>query len=720
MRIFIRGVVQGVGFRPAVVRVAKRLGLKGYVRNMGSYVEIFVDKDVEKFLDELKKNLPFNARIDNVVLEESDGYYDDFTILESTRGYKNYEFPPDTAICDDCIRDLFNPENRRYLYPFTNCAICGPRFSITVDLPYDRTNTSMSNFPMCAECLREFDDINDRRFNAQTISCPQCGPRYTLFDKGGNVLNVENPIKEYAHLIDSGYFGVSKGWGGMHINCILARVKDFRIWYKRPYKPFAIMVKDIEAAKKYVEIGREEEKLLTSPARPIVLIMKKEGEILEDIAPGLPYVGIYLPYSAFHHILFRYLKNDAIVSTSANFPGEPMIIKNEEVFSLNADYYLLHNMDVINRTDDSLLKIRSGKPLFIRKSRGYVPEVVNVNHRHKIVSMGAHMNARISVSRDGKLFLSQYLGDLSSFSYLKFHEDMVKKYMRMLDIDKPDIVVIDKHPLYGYRKYVKKNFENVVEVQHHHAHAVSLAMDNSMESIVALTFDGTGYGDDGNLWGGEILVANKNGYERIGSLEYFPLPGNEMAIREPERIVAYFLSKKGIGYGRWDPGVIRKISERGVLTSSLGRVLDALSNYLGFSTTMTYEGEPAMRLELPLLKGKKIYDFPMVISKRDCARIDPGKMFIALSEMKGKREDLAYSFIYDLMDFYSDVAVVEADKRGIEIGITGGVSYSIPLLEMLEKMIMKKSGRMLLMHRAYPPGDAGIPVGQDAIASTYL
>lgn len=719
MKILVKGVVQGVGFRPTVARVAKSLGLKGYVRNIGSYVEIYVNERENEFLEELRKSLPSNARIDEIIVENGTGEYDDFYILDSAKGYKNYEFPPDTAICNDCLRDLFEPGNRRYMYPFTNCAVCGPRFSITIDLPYDRSNTSMSSFPMCEKCLFEYNNINDRRFNAQTISCPDCGPSYRLYDSKGKVIETDNPIMAYAEKIDNGYFGVSKGWGGMHINCILSKINEFRKWYGRPFKPFAIMVRDVEVAMKYAEINEDEKKVLESSARPIVLLKKKEATP-EEIAPGLPYVGIYLPYSAFHHILFKYLKNDAIVSTSANFPGEPMIIKNEDIFSLNAHYYILHNLDIINRIDDSLLKIKSGRTLFIRKSRGYVPEIIKVGHGYKIVSMGAHMNARISVSRDGKLFLSQYLGDLSSYSYLKFHREMVKKYMKMLDIEEPDLVVIDKHPSYGYRKYVFENFQNIHEVQHHHAHAISLAMDNSIDEIVALTFDGTGYGDDGTIWGGEVLVANPESYKRIGSMEYFPLPGNDMAIREPDRIVAYFLSLKGINYGRWNPDFIKKISKSGIRTSSMGRVFDALSNFLGFSEKMTYDGEPAMRLELPLLKGRKLYDFPRVIKKEDCTRIDVGEMFIALSEMRGKEEDLAFSFVYDLMDFYTDIAIEAADRNGMNIGITGGVSYSIPLLNMLEEMIFKKSGRMLLMHRSFPPGDAGIPVGQDAIGSHYL
>jgi hydrogenase maturation protein HypF len=720
VRILVKGVVQGVGFRPTVVRVAKRLGLKGYVRNLGSYVEIFIDGDAALFIEELRKNIPFNARIDEIVVEEAEGSYDDFYIMDSSSGYKNYEFPPDTAICSDCLHDLFEKGNRRYLYPFTNCAVCGPRFSITLDLPYDRHNTSMGKFPMCDDCLYEFNDINDRRFNAQTISCPRCGPVYRLYDRNGNMIADDDPIKRYARLIDEGYFGVSKGWGGMHINCILSKTADFRKWYGRPSKPFAIMVRDLESARKYAEIDEEEEKILTSSARPIVLLKKKDAEFMDDVAPGLPFVGIYLPYSAFHHILFHYLENDAIISTSANFPGEPMIIDNHEIFSLGADFYILHNMDIVNRTDDSLLKLWRGRRLFIRKSRGYAPDVMKVNHSHKILSMGAHMNARISLSRDGKLFLSQYLGDLSSYTYLKFHENMVKRYLSMLDIDKPEMVVIDRHPSYGYRRYVEKNFDNVIQVQHHHAHAMALAVDNSLEDIIALTFDGTGYGDDGKLWGGELMVTSGREYTRIASIEYFPLPGNEMAIREPDRIVAYFLSRKGKGYGRWDPGIIEKISSSGILTSSMGRVLDALSNYLGYSGRMTYDGEPAMRLELPLMKGRKIYDFPRVIRKDDCTRIDVTHMFIALSEMEGRREDLAYSFVYDLLDFFTDIAVDESERRGMGIGITGGVSYSLPILEIVDEMIMKKSGKRLLTHNGVPPGDAGLPVGQDRIGSLHM
>ncbi len=716
MKIVVKGIVQGVGFRPTVARIAKSLGLKGYVKNAGAYVEIFVDRDHEKFIEILLKNIPPNARIESIQILEENGEYDDFRIIESSPGKKSWEFPPDISICDDCINDLFDPGNRRYMYPFTNCAVCGPRFSILVDLPYDRENTTMKSFPMCSLCRNEFENINDRRFNAQTISCRECGPAYTLYGREGEKIETDDPIREYASLIDEGYFGVAKGWGGMHISCIPERVNEFRSWYGRPMKPFAIMVRDIETAEKYSYVNDFEKSLLLSSARPIVLLKKKNVE--EGIAPGLPYVGIYLPYSAFHYILFHHLKHDAIINTSANIPGEPMITKNSDVFSLNADFYLLHNLEIYHRTDDSVLKTWKNKTLFIRKSRGYVPDILKVPYGKKVLSLGSHTNARISISRDNLLFSSQYLGDLSSYNYLKFFEEMVGEFMRLLELDKIDMVVMDKHPGYGYRKILEK-FSSiskyVIDVQHHYAHAASLCFDNSMDNIIAFTFDGTGFGDDGQIWGGELIFTDILSYKRLASLEYIPLPGNESAIRDPSRIVAYLFSINGKKYKNYDTKTIRYIGDRSVKSSSFGRVLDAISNYLGFSDKMTYEGEPAMLLELPLMKGKKVFDFPKNVEKGDRIIIKTKDMFKALFEMKGRPEDLAYSFVYDLLDVYTDIAVEFAQSYGSKIGITGGVSYSIPILDILEKFVRKKYGNELITHLKVPPGDAGISVGQNVI-----
>ncbi len=718
MKIIVKGIVQGVGFRPTVARIARSLGLKGYVKNAGAYVEIFVDRDHEKFIEILMKNIPPNAKIDSIQIFEENGEFDDFKIIESSPGKKSWEFPPDISICDDCVKDLFDRKNRRYLYPFTNCAICGPRFSILIDLPYDRENTTMKNFPMCLSCKNEFENIDDRRFNAQTISCKECGPHYSLYDRNGIKIEIDDPIKEYAKLIDEGYFGVAKGWGGMHISCIPEKVNEFRNWYGRPKKPFAIMVKDIETAEKYSYVNDFERSLLVSSSRPIVLLKKKNVE--EGIAPGLPYVGIYLPYSAFHYILFHYLKHDAIINTSANIPGEPMITKNSDVFSLNADFYLIHNLEIFHRTDDSVLKTWKNRTLFIRKSRGYVPDIIKVPYKERILSLGAHTNARISISRDNLIFSSQYLGDLSSYNYLKFFEEMVKEFMRILELDEIDAIVMDKHPGYGYRKIVEKFSSitnNVIEVQHHHAHASSLCFDNSLESIIAFTFDGTGYGDDGQLWGGELLFTDIFNYKRLASLEYIPLPGNENAIKDPSRILAYLFSIYGKTYKNYDPKTIRIVGDKSIKSSSFGRVLDAISNYLGFSDKMTYEGEPAMMLELPLMKGKKLFDFPKSVEKGDRIIIKTKDMFKALFEMNGKPEDLAYSFVYDLLDIYTDIAVEFAESYGTKIGISGGVAYSIPILDILENLIEKKYGDELITHSKIPPGDAGISVGQNIIGS---
>jgi len=370
MKIFIRGTVQGVGFRPTVYRVAKSLGLSGYVLNKGSNVEIGIKEDekVEKFLTSLMKGLPPLASIDETELkDEPIGGYEDFKILNSSEGQKTSVTPVDTSICEECVKELFDADNRRYLYPFINCTSCGARFSVIENVPYDRANTSMRDFKMCEECFAEYINPLDRRFHAQTISCPECGPKYTLYRKDKEVIvEKRNPIEAFARLIDEGAIGVAKSWGGMHIICEFDQAKRLRRLYGRQAKPFAVMFRDLDAIEGYANLEEEAEKLLTSPQRPIVLL-DKNSDVFRDISPGLDSVGVYLPYSGLHYILFHYLNAEGIIMTSANISGEPMVTRNEDAFLLNADYLLLHNREIMNRIDDSVMRCYEGEKIFLTK-----------------------------------------------------------------------------------------------------------------------------------------------------------------------------------------------------------------------------------------------------------------------------------------------------------------------------------------------------------------
>jgi len=738
-KIFIRGVVQGVGFRPAVYRIAKKIGLKGYVRNNGSNVEICLDRGYKKFLTMLRMELPPLARIDDVAVKKTSEKYDDFIILKSRNGMKHSTLPADTGICDDCLKELFDRGNKRYIYPFTNCTNCGARFSLIKNVPYDRSNTSMNDFILCESCRKEYLSPEDRRFHAQTTSCPGCGPEYVLYDKNREIIDTDNPVKEFAMLLDKNVIGVVKGWGGMHICCSLNAVKKLRKWYKREQKPFAVMMKGLNTVKRYAEISREEKNILISPQKPVVLLKKKANkgvkEILEDVSPSLPNIGVMLPYSGLHHILFHYMKSDGLVMTSANISGEPMITRNNDVFELGAEYYLLHNRDIVSRCDDSVIRVYDERKFFIRKSRGYVPVKMDVDYNGSIVGVGAEQNVSASVSRNGRLYSSQYIGNITYYPTLTFLEESTKHLMNLLGVSSIDGAGVDLHPWYVTKKFGEKISEKydaeLFRVQHHWAHAVSLMVDNKInEPVVALTLDGTGYGSDGKIWGGEVLLSDYCSFERIGSLEEIPLIGGDAAVRDPRRIVFGVFEKLGVRnsyFNEKEANILRKSMKNAPLTTSFGRVLDALSCYLEICQRQTYDGEPAMKLEKYLENGGLKYDFDVDVVNKErkiVGTIDMFKQLIDYTKNKKNSErnkaDLSYSFAYHLLKKLTEIALEKADEKNIRyIGITGGVSYNTTITRVVEGFV-NRAGKKLLTHNNIPNGDGGISVGQNAVVGHGL
>lgn len=727
MKIIVRGVVQGVGFRPQVARIARRLGLRGYVKNVGSYVEIFVDGSADGFLEELRRNLPPLSSVESMELvdEPATVAYNGFEIAPSGSGYRNYMFPTDTALCVECLHEVFDSSDRRYHYPFTNCVSCGARYSVITGLPYDRERTSMAEFPMCELCLREFSDDQDRRYDAQTISCPSCGPRYALYGRNGAAIETADPIAAYASSLDEGAIGVAKSWGGMHISVTLERSASFRSWYGRPTKPFAVMVKDTETAGKYFHMSPDEEQLLTSRQRPIVLLDKKDtsDSTMEAVSPGLPNVGVYLPYTGMHSILFSHLRHDAIISTSANFSDEPMIIDDGSVFTLGADRYLLHNRRIVNRTDDSVVRVIGGRNMFIRRSRGYVPDIFRVAYGGSFLSLGSEMNARISLTKDGYMFSSQYLGDISHYNNMMFMEQTVRSFMRMLDVERLDGIAMDMHPQFAYRRFAAElsaeSSLGITAVQHHHAHAASLMLDNGSEHIVAVALDGTGYGTDGRVWGGEVLDADMNGFSRVASLEEIPLVGAEAAIREPGRTVNAIKSLLGLPLeAGYDPDLYPKIIRRSIRTTSFGRVLDAIAAYLGVCSTMRYDGEPAMRLELLLSRGSDAYGFDADTGSQDGRKtVLVLPLFEQLFSLRlstfGEKADAAYSMVKALVKTMAELGREHAEGKGVPLGLTGGVSYN----GVVTRMFLEAAGDAALLHRSIPNGDGGISAGQNAVVA---
>ena len=727
MKLIFKGIVQGVGFRPTIYRIAKKLDLKGYVLNKGSEVEVVVDKDVDNFIKLVKKDLPKIAKITDIIIAPDDRRFDDFRILHSKKGERKSLIPVDIATCDDCLKELFNSEDRRHQFPFTNCTLCGARFSLIKDVPYDRERTSMGKFKLCKDCQNEYTEPVNRRYHAQTISCPVCGPSYILYDNNKSDLGTENAVQRFAEQIDTGKIGIIKSWGGMHICCIIDELERFRKWYGRPQKSFAVMVKDIKIAEEYGEITDDEKVLLLSNSRPVVIVKKRKAELA---SPGLNNIGLFLPYTGLHHLLFSFLDTDALVMTSANIPGEPMLTQNEEVFSLNADYYLLHNRDIPNRIDDSVIRIWKGNRFFLRKSRGFVPQSIAINHDKNILCVGAGENICGAISVDNKIYCTQYIGNSKYYKTLEFLEQSLRHLIKLLmRKEKIEAVSMDLHPGYDSRKVAKMFVDElsvpVFEVQHHWAHAASLLADRGIDNSVVLTLDGLGYGSDGRFWGGEVLRAGFGDFERVGHLEYLPMIGGDQATRDPRRLVFAIFNRFNIEkfFRNNEAAVLTKLIDKSPLTSSLGRYLDALSCYLNICTKRTYSGEPAIKLEKYLETGKETAKFDVEIKNNVVNVID---LFRQLDEKakpnlsEKKKANLCYSMVKTIVDSLTDIAINHAKNENIKnIGITGGVSYNIPITEMVDKKV-KNAGLKLIVHNNVPNGDGGISVGQNSIAGHKL
>jgi len=744
MRIRVTGVVQGVGFRPCVYKIATEMGLTGYVRNNGSNVEVVLDDDHNKFIVRLKAELPPLAKIENITIENSDDVdmaeYKKFTILMSRSGERSSVIPADSALCDNCTEELFSPSDRRYLYPFINCTDCGARYSLIKDVPYDRPKTSMAGFDMCPSCLDEYKNPGNRRFHAQTTACPVCGPKFTLHDSEGAVLetNQEGCFKEFAACLNEGKVGVMKSWGGMHICGNFASIPRMRELYRRPQKAFAVMMRDLDAVRKYSKLTPADEKLLTSLTRPIVLLKKRDlsSEIMEMISPGLDTVGVMLPYSPAHLLLFRYFPGDGIVATSANLPGEPICIDNEKSFALGLDSYLLHDRDIVQRVDDSVIRTLDEKLFYLRKSRSYVPDPINVDYGSSILSLGAEENVVTAISKRQKIFLSQFIGNTKNYDTLLFLEEATEHMCGLLGIEELDCVARDLHPRYATREvagnYAKKFDCELLDVQHHWAHAASLALDNEIdETIVALAIDGSGYGPDGTIWGGEILESSFEDYKRIGRLQYIPLLGGEKAIRDVRRLVFAIseLTGKELDFPNYsdnEKDIFRKMVNKSILTSSTGRVLDALSSYLDICNYRSYDGEPAMKLEKYLAMGRQNYDFEISTREEECSVIETLPLFeqmFARGRPKKFREkcDIAHSLVSAMVGEMTRVACEHALSQGIRyVGATGGVSYNEPIIRMIQVEMKRYPELELILHNRLPSGDGGISAGQNVIAGNKI
>lgn len=763
-KINITGRVQGVGFRPFIYRMAVRNTLLGYVINLGDAgVEIIVEgskKDIERFLVDVEENAPEVSEIEEIKKEylEYTGNYSNFIIDKSKKTGKVASgiYPPDIGICPECLKDMDNPEGRWYEYPFTACAWCGPRFTSVKQLPYDRERTHMHDFPMCNDCEHDYYDPMDRRFDAQGITCSQCGPTMGLYDASGKRIAVDDVFSETAKYILDGSIIAVKGIGGIHLASLATRddvLEEFRRRKDRKNQPYALMSPDLESINQYAEFSQIEKEYLTSWRKPIVLLRKKHRVISDLVAPGLDTVGVMLPYTGIQTMLFKRLDEPALVMTSGNRRGLPMSITNKAAFKELgglADYFLLHNRDIINRSDDSVIRVIDGKPAFTRRSRGYVPDPINIPIQKGIaISLGAELRNAAAIATNGKVFMTQYLGDITSLEGLEFEKDAIQTMRDLLNITRnPDVMGCDLHPEYmtsQHGQVISQEMDiPLIKSQHHHAHITSVMAEHMIkdEEVIGIALDGAGYGADGQIWGGEVLKSGYSGYERVGQLEYLPMPGGDLCAYHPYRMLIAGLSKvfsddeirditknhinHVLPHGEQELNVILQQSHSNstLRTSSFGRVLDAVSGLLGLTYYRSYEGEPAMRLEAFATKGdyNKITYNPLINYNNGFYILNTSKMlkYILNNVNNHKKQDIASFSQKYLSEGMVKIADNVSNNTGInKIAISGGVFVNEFITSYITKEL-EKLGHTVLRNKYVPPGDGGSALGQAVMALHHV
>jgi len=749
--IKVNGIVQGVGFRPFIYRTAVKNCLVGYVRNRGDAgVEIVVEgaeNNVKRFVNELKNDKPPLARIYNIVTEYSEDRreFEEFTILKSSEDveFSGSVVPPDVSICDKCLKEMRDSKNRRYDYFFTTCTDCGPRYTTIRALPYDRLNTTMLEFPMCPRCQKEYANSLDRRFHAQTIACQQCGPSVYLASKSGETLDSADPIREAGRLLEKGYIVAVKGNGGFHVAAATTRdepIARLRKVKHRKQKPFAIMTRDLATIETFAEVSPKEAELLTSYIKPIILLNKTEDYYLSDlVAPGLHNVGVMLPYTGLHSMLFDAVKEPAFVMTSANAPNEPIVVDNDEAvekLGSTVDFFLFHNRMIAQRCDDSVVRLHQGRDLsIVRRSRGYAPEPIQLKEKAKrcVLGLGAEENVTACILLGDKAFVSQHIGDVENVETLEFLKSTVSHLIRLTNA-KIDAIACDLHPRFATTKLAYELGESfgceVVQVQHHYAHLAALMAEHNLSELVGIVCDGFGYGSDGSAWGGEILHGFAGGFERLGHLQTQPMVGGDLATVYPLRMAAGMLygvvdvREWLLGYSDRFPhgeteieAVVRQLEKGKVYkTSSCGRVLDAVSALLGVCYERTFEGEPAMKLESAAVRGKDVLGLEPKIDRNV---VDTSFLLNVIfnGRKKYSAADLACSAEAYLARSLAELAVSEAERLGVKaIGFSGGVAYNEHITKTIRQRI-EKNGIKFVVHKLIPAGDAGTSTGQTIAAN---
>lgn len=776
--IRVNGIVQSVGFRPFVYRTATALDLRGSVRNRGD-AGVLVElegavEDVDAFLQTLREDSPPLARVDRVAVEREsadEAAFETFEIRDSEgSGGGGGTIPPDTGMCNACLADVRDPNSRYHGYWATSCVDCGPRFTVIEALPYDRPTTSMAAFPMCADCRAEYEDPQNRRYHAQTIACPQCGPtlRYGTIDEistaGDRPTEGRDPfpdalagttegrtaVERAATTLTEGDIVVVKGIGGAHLACDATdddAVTYLRERTGRPAKPFALMAPDIEAVESFARVSDREREALVSPRRPISLLeTRDEAGLSQAVAPDLHTVGVMLPYSGVHHLLFDAI-DTPLVMTSANMPERPMLIDNAAITgSLTdiADGFLLHDRRIVARCDDSVVRFVDGGRRLLRRSRGFAPISIPVPDAEdlQVLGLGPELDVVAGILADGECYLTQYIGNTDDVATFEYLTDSIEHLLSITGLDRPPIVAHDLHPEFETTEYAERleragEGDDRVAVQHHHAHTASVLAEHELDEAIAITVDGVGYGPSGTIWGGEVLDATRAEYERVGGLAPMAMPGGDRATRYPGRmlagalhrhdptIVEEVLTRHGVTVpgGTEELDIVRQQLDAGVntpTTTSAGRYLDAASALAGVCEERTYEGEPAMKLEalaargngheidLPYaaVDGRWVLDAPALLA-RLAGMIDDGI----------PRADVAATAQDALARGLSNLAVEAAlDREREAVALSGGVAYNDPISTRVRETVAE-AGLAFLVNERVPPGDGGIAYGQVAVAA---
>lgn len=750
LKITIKGRVQGVGFRPFVFQMAKRYQIKGTVQNNMDGVHIHGEGEpyaLTQFVQGLEKEAPRLARMDEVIVEKTAFLgYQRFEIIESEReGKSSLVIPIDSAVCKECVEEINDPDNFRYRYPFINCTQCGPRYTIIAELPYDRQATVMNEFTMCPQCKSEYDEPLNRRHHAQPIACDNCGPKVMLFSNEGKLIDKKDgAISQTIDFLLKGEIVAIKGIGGYHLACDAfneGTVQRLRKQKKRPKRPLAVMAASIDAVEEICYVSDEERQLLLSPESPIVILKKRAGNgLAESIAPGMNSLGVMLPYTPLHHLLFAQKDLQVLVMTSANPSGLPMLFEDEIAFTYLdglADYILTNNRRILHPVDDSVVQMIGKTINFIRRARGYVPDpLATTEPVHQVIALGSQQKNTFSLGRNNQIFIGPHIGEMENIEVISHFEKELAHLQKWLGVE-GKIIAADLHPGYATNELAKKLGDKVYFIQHHHAHLAACLEDNKLtEPAYGIILDGTGYGEDGNIWGFEFLYGDKKQYQRLGHLKYTHLPSNEKAIKEPWRnavgmIVDYFgkegniIAKKLFSNRETEIDILTNLMEKEMnspLAGTCGRLFDAVSAILGICEKSTYDGEAAILLSEKMIDGDfEPYPFEININEQGLFEINFSK---GLMEIINNR--LTKTNIYIINQRFHEtivsicVEMMELIKEKYSFTnnvVLSGGSFHNPFLAKEIRKRLQLNGWKVFTHQRVPCNDGGLSLGQLVIAA---